>query len=79
MKYIEFGIGNTWWVRTEIEQPDGTEVEVQGIIRPVIFRSCYIRVWIGRIVWIADSREGIKRGSKATRRFKIIFGIRSEL
>ncbi|ETT80034.1 hypothetical protein C173_00175 [Paenibacillus sp. FSL R7-277] len=79
MKYIEFGIGNTWLVRTEIEQPDGTEVEVQGIVRPVIFRSCYIRVWIGRTVWIADSREGFKRGAKATRRFKIILGISSEL
>ncbi|WP_445669360.1 DUF3977 family protein [Paenibacillus sp. FSL R7-0204] len=41
--------------------------------------SCYIRVWIGRTVWIADSQEGFKRGSKATRRFKIIFGIRSDL
>ncbi|MEK3717831.1 DUF3977 family protein [Paenibacillus sp. FSL R7-0333] len=79
MKYIEFGIGNTWWVRTEIEQPDGTEVEAQGIVRPIIFRSLYLRVWIGRTVWIVDSREGFKRGSKTTSRFKIILGIRSEM
>ena len=26
-KYIEFGIGNTWCVRTEIEDDDGAETE----------------------------------------------------
>ncbi|NQX47255.1 DUF3977 family protein [Paenibacillus tritici] len=79
MKYIEFGIGNTWFVRTEMEQPDGTETEAKGIIRPVKFRSVYLRVWIRRTVWIADSREGFKRMQKTSSRFKFILGIRSEL
>lgn len=32
MKYIEIGIGNTWFVRTETENKDGTEFEERGII-----------------------------------------------
>ncbi|MEH7215922.1 DUF3977 family protein, partial [Bacillus toyonensis] len=27
MKYIEIGIGNRWFVRTETENTDGTEFE----------------------------------------------------
>ena len=33
MKFIEFGIGNTWLVRTETELEDGTEYEEKGIVR----------------------------------------------
>ncbi|MCC9734258.1 DUF3977 family protein, partial [Streptococcus agalactiae] len=29
-KYIEFGYGNTWLLRTEFEASDGTEWEVKG-------------------------------------------------
>lgn len=39
MKYIEFGIGNTWIVRTETEFEDGTEYEQKGIIRPIKCQS----------------------------------------
>lgn len=79
MKYIEFGIGNRWLVRTEIEHPDGTEVEVKGVLRPIRFRSLYMRVWIRKTVWIIDSQEGFKKTLKSEPRFKIILGIRSEL
>lgn len=27
MKYIEFGLGNTWFIRTETELEDGSEFE----------------------------------------------------
>lgn len=79
MKYIEIGIGNTWLVRTETEQPDGTETEARGIIRPVKVRSLYVRLWIRKTVWILDSQEGFKRTAKGRSQFKLIFGIRSEL
>ncbi|WP_340026080.1 DUF3977 family protein [Paenibacillus sp. FSL K6-1096] len=79
MKYIEFGIGNRWLVRTEIEQPNGTEVEVKGVICPVKFRSLYVRVWLRKTVWIMDSQDGFKKTLKPASRFKIILGIRSEL
>ncbi|UQZ37696.1 DUF3977 domain-containing protein [Paenibacillus sp. PK3_47] len=77
MKYIEFGIGNTWIVRTETELPDGTEFEERGIAGPVRLQSVYIRIWIGKSVWIADSREGFKRARKKRNAFKLIFGISS--
>lgn len=54
MKYIEFGIGNTWLVRTETESEDGTEYEEKGIIGPIKFHSLYIRIWIGKTVFILD-------------------------
>jgi hypothetical protein len=79
LKYIEFGIGNRWLVRTETEKPDGTETEARGIIGPVKCRSLYIRVWIRRTVWILDSQDGFKKATKARNHFKVIFGIRSEL
>ncbi|WP_238651048.1 DUF3977 family protein [Paenibacillus piscarius] len=79
MKYIEFGIGNRWLVRTEFEQPDGTEVELKGVVRPVKFRSLYVRVWLRKTVWIMDSQDGFKKTLKPASRFKIILGIRSEL
>jgi hypothetical protein len=33
LKYIEFGLGNTWLIRTETELDDGTENEEKGIVR----------------------------------------------
>ncbi|UJF35733.1 DUF3977 family protein [Paenibacillus hexagrammi] len=75
MKYIEIGIGNTWMVRTEIELSDGSEFEQKGIIMPIIFRSFYLRIWLGKTVIIVDSREGLKRMKKTRHAFKLIFGL----
>lgn len=75
MKYIEFGIGNTWLVRTETELEDGTEFEEKGVKGPVQFKSLYVRVWIGRTVLIWDLKEGFKRFEKDRKKFKVILGI----
>ena len=48
MKYIEFGIGNRWLVRTETELPDGTEFEQKGIVKPLKPQSFYVRACIDR-------------------------------
>lgn len=77
-KFIEFGIGNRWVVRTEFEQADGTEWEVKGISGKIQPESYYLRFWIGRKVVILDSKEGLKRQTKSRSAFKLIFGIRSE-
>lgn len=79
VKYIEIGIGNTWFVRTETEEADGSEVEERGIVGPVKFRSLYIRLWIRRTVWILDSKEGFKKTVKGRSQFKVIFGICSDV
>lgn len=75
MKFIEFGMGNTWFIRTETELKDGTEYEEKGIQGPINFRSFYIRIWIGKKVFILDSREGYKRARKNRSDFKLVFGI----
>ena len=75
MKFIEFGIGNTWLIRTETEYEDGSEVEERGIVGPIRFQSFYIRIWIGKSVWIADTKQGVKRSKKNRKAFKIILGI----
>lgn len=73
-KYIEIGIGNKWWIRTELEHEDGSETEVRGISRPFRLKSVYLRVWLGRTVFILDSREGFKRVYKSKRCFKWLLG-----
>ena len=78
MKFIEFGIGNTWFIRTEIEHVDGTETEQKGIVKPIKFQSAYLRFWIGKGVIILDTKEGFKRTQKSRNAFKLIFGITSD-
>ncbi len=51
MKYIEFGIGNTWLVRTEFEDDEGNEYEVPGISGSVYPVGYYFRIWIGKRGW----------------------------
>ena len=77
MKYIEFGVGNRWLVRTEFEHEDGTETEQKGIHRPIYFHSIYLRVWIGVNVLIIDLRNGFRLKKKSRKAFKCVFGISS--
>ncbi|KLV27745.1 DUF3977 domain-containing protein [Niallia circulans] len=77
MKYIEFGIGNKWLIRTETELQDGTEFEEKGIKRPIKFQSLYTRIWVGKTVLIIDSKEGFKKATKNRKSFKLILGIKS--
>lgn len=77
MRYIEVGIGNTWIIRTETELADGSEFEQKGIIKPIILHSIYFRIWLGKTVFVLDSREGLKRMKKPRNAFKLIFGLAS--
>ncbi|OMD42156.1 DUF3977 family protein [Paenibacillus odorifer] len=77
MKYIEFGLGNTWFIRTETELEDGNEFEEKGIVKPVRFHSLYFRIWIGKTVVVLDLKQGFKISKKSYNTFKIIFGITS--
>ena len=79
MKYIEVGLGNAWIVRTETEFDDGSEIEQKGIIKPIIFHSMYLRIWLGKSVFIWDSKQGFKRMTKRRHTFKFILGILSYL
>ncbi|WP_252503859.1 DUF3977 family protein [Sporosarcina sp. Marseille-Q4943] len=75
MKFIEFGIGNTWLVRTETELEDGTEYEEKGIVGPIKYHSIYLRIWICKTALIFDSKEGFKRSRKRRKAIKLILGI----
>ncbi|WP_397540256.1 DUF3977 family protein [Rummeliibacillus pycnus] len=75
MKFIEFGIGNAWSIRTETEFEDCTENEERGIVGPIHFQSAYIRIWIRKTVIILDLKEGFKKTKKNRNAFKLIFGI----
>ncbi|MGT2754452.1 DUF3977 family protein [Streptococcus ovis] len=76
-KLIEFGFGNRWLVRTEFEQEDGTEYELQGIVGPIKVQSIYLRLWVGYTVLIMDSEEGFKCQSKKRKAVKLLLGIAS--
>lgn len=75
MKYIECGIGNSWFVRTETELEDGTEKEERGVKGPIKFKSVYLRIWIRKTVIVLDSAEGYKHIKKNRTEFKWILGI----
>lgn len=77
MRFIELGIGNRWFLRTETELPDGTEIEQRGIAHPIQFQSIYIRLWIRKTVFILDSKEGFKKFIKDRNAVKLIVGVRS--
>jgi hypothetical protein len=79
MKYIEFGIGNKWMLRTEVELSNDYEFEVKGVLGGIIYKSIYCRLWIGKRVYIIDSEEGFKIKNKNKNMFKLIFGIKSEI
>ncbi|MBO1580739.1 DUF3977 family protein [Bacillus sp. XF8] len=79
MKYVEVGIGNKWFIRTEIEREDGTEFEQKGVVKPICFESCYLRVWFRKTCLIFDSKEGFKKVKKKRNEYKFILGIVSRL
>ena len=64
-------------MRTEFEQSDGTEYERKGVKGPIHFHSFYIRIWLGTLVVILDSKQGFKKMEKSRRAFKCIIGVMS--
>jgi len=75
MKYIEFGIGNKWLLRTETELEDGSEYEEKGIKGSIKLQSVYIRVWIGKSVFVLDSSDGVKLARKDRNAVKVVIGM----
>ena len=71
--YAEIGLGNEFFCSTELKD----ELRVKGFFVGR-FISVYVRVWIGRVVVILDSREGVKVQKKNRCSFKCLFGIVSE-
>jgi hypothetical protein len=62
--------------RPEIEN-GSDERRVRGMVRMKV-RSFYLRLWIGRSVFIVDTREGFKRTRKNRGTFKALLGVSGE-
>jgi Protein of unknown function (DUF3977) len=77
MKFIEFRLGNKWFIRTETEINKGAEFEEKGIVLPINLQSIYLRIWIKKSVFILDSKEGYKKTKKNRYDFKVLIGIKS--
>ena len=78
MKYVEFGIGNQWLLSTEVEHEDGTEARFPGVLPLGPLQSFYIRIWIGRDVFILSTNEGFVMKTKGRDAFKALLGLSAE-
>lgn len=74
-KYIEFGIGNTLCVRTEIEDDEGAETEHRGIEHLSKVEGVYVRLWLSQPVVVVSTNEGLKKMRKGRMAFKLLLGI----
>ncbi|RIV18034.1 DUF3977 family protein [Alicyclobacillaceae bacterium I2511] len=73
-KYVEIRFGNTWFVRTEIEDENGGETEHRGIAHLTKVDGVYLRVWVRQTDFIWSSNEGVKKMRKNRKAFKFLFG-----
>ena len=72
-KYIEIGFGNPSFINTEIEYECGTEERFKGI-KPLKIEGIYVRIWVGKSMFVMSTNEGFKRKIKGRRSFKILLG-----
>lgn len=70
--FTEIGFGNASFINTEIEIGD-RERRVRGCVRMHV-QGVYLRVWIGRRVWILSTRQGYKTMMKNRSTFKLLLG-----
>jgi hypothetical protein len=77
-KYVECGLGNRWFVRTETEYDDGSEIECRGISSLTRLEAVYVRCCVGTTVLILSSRDGFQRKRKSRNAFKFVVGIAGE-
>jgi hypothetical protein len=73
--YVECGIGNRWFIRTEFENEFGIEYEAKGVHLPPKIDSLYLRLWVNHTVVILDLKSGLKIYKKKLRSFKFLVGI----
>lgn len=72
--YAEAGIGNDTFFSTEYEEGE-EEYRIPKFVIPTKIRGYYIRVWIGKNVFVLSTNDGFETGKKTKNRFKFLFGI----
>lgn len=74
--YNEVGVGLPHFLSAELEHADGTEERVKGWVRMDRIQSFYMRVWVGRTVWILDTdKPHLSARRKPYTAFKIVLGM----
>lgn len=73
--YAEVGYGNKTLFSTEICELNGKETRVPKFLFPKEIDDYYVRMWVGKRVYILSSKDGPKIQEKRKFKFKIIFGI----
>tara|TARA_R110000868_G_scaffold138329_1_gene352342 strand:+ start:55981 stop:56235 length:255 start_codon:yes stop_codon:yes gene_type:complete len=72
--FTEIGFGSDTFINTETEYSDGSEVRKSGFVKMKV-KAIYIRIWIGKSVFILASNEGFKYTKKKKSKFKFLFGV----
>ncbi|MBP9759959.1 MAG: DUF3977 family protein [Candidatus Pacebacteria bacterium] len=72
--YAECGIGNDTFLSTEVEEGE-REYRVSRFVLPVNISGLYMRVWIGKKVYILSTNKGFDTKKKERNTFKLIFGV----
>ncbi|MEN9405618.1 MAG: hypothetical protein RLY47_577 [Candidatus Parcubacteria bacterium] len=72
--YAELGLGNGTLCSTEFEEND-SETRVPSFIRPKVVDEYYIRIWIGKRVFIFSTKNGFKTYLKGKNKFKALVGL----
>lgn len=71
--YTEIGIGNDTFINTETEYPDGSETRASGFVKMKL-TEVYIRIWLGKKVFILSSKDGFKIQTKGKAKLKVLLG-----
>lgn len=72
--FAEVGIGNETFLSTEYEEGE-LEYRVPTFAVPVTIQEFYIRIWVGEVVIVLSTKEGIKQRRKNRKAFKVLLGI----
>ncbi len=77
--FSEVGIGNPTFISTEFERDDSSEKRISKFVIPRKINGYYIRIWIGRKVFILSTNRGLNVSKKARKNFKVLFGVQGVL
>lgn len=76
--YAELGYGNKTFFSTEICEPNSKEKRIPKFIFPKDIDDYYMRIWVGKRVYVLSSKDGPKIQQKKRYALKILFGIAGE-
>lgn len=73
--YAEAGFGNETFFSTEIEEDGKEEHRIPKFVKPQNVAAWYVRLWVGKRVFILSTDDGFSMKRKERNTFKLLFGI----